>query len=185
LKPRSEKRNDFQRAEDRGIALEMLQRGHTLVQIAEHISSIRPYSISYQQIALDVSKLRMSAIAATTEHMAVIIDRELQEIENVLAAAWAAIKAERELVTTQEFGIGGKAGDYEKTKQQWINLTFPSQLLKIVLDAIARRSTLMGLDSHLKYLDTNAAIESLTRLGYEVSTPDNSSEGDREAKSEE
>jgi hypothetical protein len=171
----STKRNDFQRAEDLKIEIDMLQHGHSLVEIAGHISGIRPYSISQQQVSADVSKLRLSAIAAMNEHASVTIEKELQEIEKVIEKAWEGINADRELVMTKEICTTSKTGEtQEKTKEQWVNLTLPVQLLKTVLDAIARRSTLLGVDAHLKYLDINAAIESLTRLGYEVSSPDTS-----------
>jgi hypothetical protein len=164
------KRNEFQKIEDRKLAIEMLRNGCTYTQIAKKITETRPYSLSYQQVQNDIAPMRVQAIAEMGEHVAVIIDKELQEVEKVIEKAWEAINVKRELLTTTESGDTEK-GSYSKIKEQWINTAIPAAMLKIVLDAVARRSTLLGIDTHLKYLDTNAAIESLTAKGYAVSDP--------------
>jgi hypothetical protein len=173
---KAKKRNEFQKAEDRKLAIDMLQAGHSLIEIAAHISEIRPYTLSHQQVSADTNKLRLAAIASTQEHMLVTIDLELQEIEKTLEQAWAAIDAPRELIEVRETGTTAKAGDYERVKEQWINTVPSIAAMKVVLDAIARRSTLMGVDAYLKHLDINAAIETLTAKGYEISIPEEKSE---------
>jgi hypothetical protein len=167
-----QKRNAFQRAEDKRFAVELLGKGYTYQQIAKKISDKNPYTISYQQVIKDLDGLRMEAIAEAGLSMLELIDEEMQQLETILVLAWAAIRAPRELIKTTEIGDSKKTGKYTKIRQHWINLTVNISALKIVLDATARRSTLRGVDSYLKHLDTNIAIESLVAKGYIVSMPE-------------
>jgi hypothetical protein len=164
-RPGRGKRNDFQRAEDRKLAVEMLQTGATYSQIAEEIGKIRPYTISYQQVIQDLDGLRQEAIAKTGAHMIEIIDDELQQLEAIIAEAKSAIEKGREPAVTTTAEPGKVI-----TKTSTTN-TNPAYL-RVIQDAAARRSALLGLDAHLKYLDVNAAIESLTNKGYIVTMPD-------------
>jgi hypothetical protein len=164
------KRNAFQREHDRRLAIEMLQKGHNYLQIAEAISKIQPYSISYQQVIKDLDTVRLEAIAKSSACMAEIIDQEMQEIEVAIAEVKEAIVKGKEEVIVISREDSDKNGVKETEKRQYNNLN-PAYITAL-LNAAARRSTLLGLDSHLKHQDINAAIEALTSRGYVVSLPD-------------
>jgi hypothetical protein len=167
-RPGRGKRTDFQRAEDRKLAVEMLQTGATYGQIAEEIGKIRPYSISYQQVIKDLDGLRQQAIAHSKVHIIEVIDTEIQELENIIAIAKEEIEKREPTVTTIE--------EPKKTTIKKTTHNLNAGLLKIIADATARRSALLGLDAHIKYQDINAAIEAVTSKGYIVTLPDGDNE---------
>jgi hypothetical protein len=171
------KRNEFQKAEDKRLAIELLGKGYSYQQIAAVITQRGPYSLSYQQIISDLDGIRMESLASARLNMLEIIDEEMQHLDRVLGEAWKSAMLPRELLQTTETGDSDKTGTYQKIKEQWINVDRPVAALRLVFDTVARRSSLRGVDSYLKYLDTNLAIEALTNRGYVVSLPD----GDEDA----
>jgi hypothetical protein len=171
------KRNEFQKAEDKRFAIEMLSKGYTYQQIAAAISQRGPYTLSYQQVISDLNGVRLESLAEAKLNMLEIIDEEIQGLEKVLEEAWKSVGSPRELLKTEEFGTSDKTGDYRKTKEQWVNIDRPVAALRLISDAMARRSVLRGVDSYLKHQDINLAIEALTNRGYVVSLPD----GDEDA----
>jgi hypothetical protein len=78
------KRNKFQIANDRKLAIELLSTGKPYSYIAEHISSLRDYSISDEQIRLDVGQLQEELIASALSHGLEAIAEELDKIENLM-----------------------------------------------------------------------------------------------------
>jgi len=169
------KRNAFQREHDKRVAIEMLQKGYNYLQIAAAISESQSYTISYQQVIKDLDSVRLEAIARSSACMAEIIDQEMQEIELAIAEVKEAIRKGKEEVVVTSRENSDKLGVKETEKRQYNNLN-PAYITTL-LNAAARRSTLLGLDAHLKYQDTNAAIEAVTSRGYVVSLPD----GDEDA----
>jgi formate dehydrogenase maturation protein FdhE len=164
------KRNAFQREQDKRLAIEMLQKGCNYLQIAAAISEIQPYSISYQQVIKDLDSVRLDAIAKSSASMGEIIDQEMQEIEFAIAEVKEAIAKGKEEVVVTSREDSEKNGTKETEKRQYNNLN-PAYVTAL-LNAAARRSALLGIDSHLKHQDINTAIESLTSRGYVVSLPD-------------
>jgi hypothetical protein len=171
------KRNEFQKAEDKKLAVELLGKGFTYQQIAATISQRGPYSLSYQQIISDLDGIRLESLAKARLNMLEIIDEEMKHLDQVLNEAWKSASVPRELLRTTETGDSDKTGSYRKEKEQWVNTDRPVAALRLVFDTVARKSSLRGVDSYLKYLDTNLAIEALTSRGYVVSLPD----GDEDA----
>lgn len=165
------KRNEFQKAEDKKFAIELLGKGYTYQQIAAAITQRGPYSLSYQQVISDLDGIRMESLAKARLNMLEIIEEEMKHLDQVLGEAWKSAMLPRELLQTTETGDGDKTGSYKKIKEQWINTDRPVAALRLVFDTVARKSSLRGVDSYLKYLDTNLAIEMLTAKGYTVSDP--------------
>jgi hypothetical protein len=141
------KRNCYQIAEDTSMAIELMRRGKTYAEIAQIISNDRTYSISRQQIQQDLEKVRWDLIAKTTTHVGEAIGEELELIEGIANRAIEALNA--------------------TTNKERMN----PQLLKVLLDCGARKSYLLGVDCHMKQQNINAAIETLTRAGFNVSDP--------------
>lgn len=162
------KRNEFQRVQDRHLTIERLQQGRTYQQIAAEISETRPYTLSYQQVIRDLEPVKLEAIAKINQCMEEIIAEELEEIEKVLKDAWDAINAEPKLIETTKVEEHPKHGKIITTSQQWINVKKDASLLATILKAAARRSELLGVNIHLKYLDDNAMFEAARRMGYKL-----------------
>jgi hypothetical protein len=164
------KRNAFQRESDKRLAIELLKKGYNYLQIAAEISEIQPYTISYQQVIKDLDSVRLDAIAKSSASMCEIIDQEMQEIEFAITEVKEAIAKGKEEVVVTSREDSAKSGAKEIEKRQYNNLN-PAYITAL-LNAAARRSVLLGVDSHLKYQDINVAIESLASRGYVVSLPD-------------
>jgi hypothetical protein len=77
-------RNKFQVSNDRKLAIELLSSGKTYTYIAQHISTIREYSLSAEQVRLDVGQIQEELIAAALQHGLEAIADELDKIENIM-----------------------------------------------------------------------------------------------------
>jgi hypothetical protein len=141
------KRNCYQIAEDTSTAIELMRRGKTYAEIAQIISQDRLYSLSRQQIQKDLEKVRWDLIAKTTIHVGEVIGGELESIEGVTTRALEALNS--------------------TTDKERIN----PQLLRVLLECGARKSYLLGADCYIKQQNINAAIETLTRAGFNVRDP--------------
>jgi hypothetical protein len=143
----SPKRNRFQIANDRKLAIELLSAGKTYVYISQHLSTIRDYSLSAEQIRLDVGAIQEELIASALSHGLEAIAEELDKIENL------QIDVSRRL---QSFPDGDKGA---------------APLLKLMADLSARKTYLMGGDTYIKAQDLNQSIERVTRAGFKVTDP--------------
>ncbi len=141
------KRNKFQIANDRKLAIELLSAGKTYAQIAKHISSLRDYSLSAQQIQYDVGIIQEELIASALQHGLEAIADELDKIENIM------IDVSRRLATIPD------------------NDRAAAPLLKLMADLSARQTYLKGGDTYIKAQDLNQAIERVTRAGFKVVDP--------------
>lgn len=141
------KRNKFQLANDRKLAIELLSAGKPYTYIAKHISSLREYTISAEQIRLDVGNLQEELIASALQHGLEAIAEELDKIENL------QIDISRRL---QAFPDGDKGA---------------APLLKLMADLAARKTYLTGGDTFIKAQDLNQSIERVTRAGFKVVDP--------------
>jgi hypothetical protein len=141
------KRNRFQIANDRKLAIELLSAGKTYIQVASHLSAIRDYSLSDEQIRLDVGAIQEELIASALSHGLEAIAEELDKIENL------TIDISRRL---QAFQDGDKGA---------------APLLKLMADLSARKTYLMGGDTYIKAQDLNQAIERVTRAGFKIVDP--------------
>jgi hypothetical protein len=141
------KRNKFQVANDRKLAIELLSAGKTYTYIAKHIATIREYSISAEQVRLDVGQLQEELIASALSHGLEAIAEELDKIENLM------IEASRRLGS---FPDGDKGA---------------APFLKLMADMSARKTYLLGGDTYIKAQDLNQAIERVTRAGFKVVDP--------------
>jgi hypothetical protein len=143
------KRNKFQIANDRKLAIELLSSGKPYSYIAQHISTIRDYSISDEQIRLDVGAIQEELIASALSHGLEAIAEELDKIENL------SIDISRRL---SNFPDGDKGA---------------APLLKLMADLSARKTYLKGGDTFIKAQDLNQSIERVTRAGFKVVDPIN------------
>jgi hypothetical protein len=62
------RRNKFQVAIDRKLAIELLSAGKTYTYISQHLAAIRDYSISSEQVRLDVGAIQEELIASAMAH---------------------------------------------------------------------------------------------------------------------
>jgi len=141
------KRNKFQIANDRKLAIELLSAGKPYTYISQHISTIREYSLSAEQIRLDVGAIQEELRAGALAHGLESIAKELDEIENI------QIDASRRL---QAFPDGDKGA---------------APLLKLMADLAARKTYLTGGDCWIRAQDLNQSIERVTRAGFKIVDP--------------
>jgi hypothetical protein len=141
------KRNKFQIANDRKLAIELLSTGKPYSYIAKHISTIRDYSLSATQIQNDVGNLQEELIASAMTHGLEAIAEELDKIENL------SIDLSRRIATFKD--------DDPKV----------APFLKQMESLAARKTYLTGGDTYIKAQDLNQAIERVTRAGFKVSDP--------------
>lgn len=141
------KRNKFQIANDRKLAIELLSAGKPYTYIAKHISSIREYSLSAEQIRLDVGNLQEELIASAMTHGLESIAEELDKIENL------SIDISRRIATFAD------------------NDPKVAPFLKQMESLAARKTYLTGGDNYIKAQDLNQAIERVTRAGFKIVDP--------------
>jgi hypothetical protein len=143
----SPKRNNFQKANDRKLAIELLSSGKPYTYIAKHISSIRDYSLSAEQIRQDVGIIQEELIASAMSHGLEAIAEELDKIENL------SIDISRRITTFRD--------DDPKV----------APFLKQMESLAARKTYLTGGDNYIKAQDLNQAIERVTRAGFKIVDP--------------
>jgi hypothetical protein len=141
------KRNKFQIANDRKLSIELLSMGKPYTQIAKHISSIRDYSLSPEQIRLDVGIIQEELIASTLAHGLEAIAEELDKIENL------SIDISRRISTFQD------------------NDPKVAPFLKQMESLAARKTYLTGGDTYIRAQDLNQAIERVIRAGFKIVDP--------------
>jgi hypothetical protein len=141
------KRNKFQIANDRKLSIELLSTGKPYTQIAKHISSIRDYSLSPEQIRLDVGIIQEELIASAMSHGLESIAEELDKIENL------SIDISRRISTFQD------------------NDPKVAPFLKQMESLAARKTYLTGGDNYIKAQDLNQAIERVVRAGFKIVDP--------------
>ena len=143
------KRNKFQIANDRKLAIELLSAGKPYSQIAKHISSLRDYSLSPQQIQYDIGFLQEELIASAMSHGLEAIAEELDKIENL------SIDLSRRIATFRD--------DDSKV----------APFLKQMESLAARKTYLTGGDNYIKAQDLNQAIERVVKAGFKIVDPIN------------
>lgn len=143
----SNKRNAFQIANDRLLALELLIQGKTYRHIAQHISSIRDYSLSHEQVRRDIGVIQEELIASTLTH------------------ALEAIAEELKLIKELSINVSSRLAQFQKGDKG------AAPYLKLMADLAARRTYLAGGDTYVKAQDINQAMERVIRAGYEVRDP--------------
>ncbi len=140
-------RNKFQVALDRKLAIELLSAGKTYEYIAQHIATVREYSLSSEQVRRDVGIIQEELIAASMAHGLEAIAEELDKIENL------SIDLSRRISTFRD--------DDPKV----------APFLKQMADLAARKTYLTGGDNYIKAQDLNQAIERVTRAGFKIVDP--------------
>lgn len=141
------KRNRFQIASDRKLAIELLSAGKPYTYIAKHISNVREYSLSAEQVRLDVGVIQEELIASAMAHGLESIAEELDKIENL------SIDISRRISTFRD--------DDPKV----------APFLKQMESLAARKTYLTGGDNYIKAQDLNQAIERVTRAGFKIVDP--------------
>jgi hypothetical protein len=141
------KRNKFQKANDRKLTIELLSVGKTYSYIAKHISSIREYSLSSEQIRDDVGIIQEELISSTLAHGLESIAEELTKIDSL------SLDLSRRIVTFQD------------------NDPKVAPFLKQMESLAARKTYLTGGDTYIKAQDLNQAIERVIRAGFKIVDP--------------
>jgi hypothetical protein len=141
------KRNKFQIANDRKLTIELLSAGKPYSYIAQHISSLRDYSISDEQLRLDVGAIQEELIASALIHGLEAISEELDKIENLMV------------------DISRRLGNFQDSDKG------AAPFLKLMADLSARKTYLLGGDTYIKAQDLNQAIERVSRAGFRVVDP--------------
>jgi hypothetical protein len=141
------KRNKFQVANDRKLAIELLSAGKTYTYIAQHVSTIREYSLSAEQIRLDVGQLQEELIASALSHGLEAIAEELDKIENLMVEGAAPLlKLMADLSARKTYLKGGdtfiKAQDLNQSIERVIRAGF-----KVVdpIDALSRNEPIEAM----------------------------------------
>jgi hypothetical protein len=141
------KRNKFQIANDRKLAIELLSAGKTYTYISKHLSTIREYTISAEQIRQDVGNLQEELIASAMTHGLEAIAEELAKIDNL------SLDLSRRIVTFKN--------DDPKV----------APFLKQMESLAARKTYLTGGDTYIRAQDLNQAIERVIRAGFKIVDP--------------
>ena len=141
------KRNKFQIANDRKLAIELLSVGKPYTYIAKHISTIREYSLSAEQIRVDVGAIQEELIASAMAHGLEAIAEELDKIDNL------SIDISRRIATFQD------------------NDPKVAPFLKQMESLAARKTYLTGGDTYIRAQDLNQAIERVVRAGFRIVDP--------------
>ena len=141
------KRNRFQIANDRKLSVELLCSGKTYTYIAKHISSLREYSLSPQQIQYDVGVIQEELIAAALQHGLEAVAEELDKIQTLMIDVSRRISA---------FADDDKGA---------------APLLKLMADLSARQTYLKGGDTYIRAQDLNQAIERVIKAGFKITDP--------------
>lgn len=140
-------RNKFQVAADRKLTIELLSAGKTYKYIAEHICAIRDYTISAQQLRVDVGELQEELIASAMTHGLEAIAKEQDIIDNL------AVELSRRIST------------------------FPDRdprvapLLKQIESLAARKTHLSGGENYIRAQNLSAAIDRVIKAGFKVVDP--------------
>lgn len=140
-------RNAFQKANDRKLAIELLSVGKTYADIARHIRTVRDYTLSPEQIRLDVGNLQEELIASNIVHGLEAIAEELDKIENL------SVDISRRISTFQD--SDPKVAPF----------------LKQMADLASRKTYLTGGDTYIRAQDLNHAIERVVRAGFKIVDP--------------
>jgi hypothetical protein len=141
------KRNKFQIANDRKLAIELLSVGKPYTEIAKLINSQRDYTLSTTQIQNDVGKLQEELIASAMAHGLEAIAGELDKIENL------SIDISRRIA---------KFSDDDARV---------APLLKMMESLAARKTYLTGGENYIKMQEINTAVAFVLRAGYEIHDP--------------
>lgn len=147
------KRTADQRRIDAHEIMRQVVRGLPHHEIAIHISSIRPYSLSRQMISYEVGKMRKEWKDGAAEMMASQKETELMglaEQERELWAAWEKSKtdATRSRVEKRDGGEGGRGGSLQAISKEGQNGDPAYQ--RLILDIRDRRAKLLGLDAPVR-----------------------------------
>mgnify|MGYP000323589117 CR=1 FL=1 len=139
------KRNAFQKAIDKKLAVELLSQGKTYRQISKIIGEQRSYSLSHEQIRKDVTQIEEQVLSSAIQHGLQSITQELDQIECV------------------QTDISARLALFAKDDHKAI------PLLKLLTDLASRRTYLTGGDSYIRSFDLTNSIERVTRAGFVVS----------------
>jgi hypothetical protein len=141
------KRNKFQMSLDKKLAIELLSIGKTYTYIAKHISTIREYSLSAEQIRQDVGSLQEELIASAMSHGLEAIAEELQKIDSL------------------SLDLARRISTFPDSDSR------VAPLLKMMESLAARKTYLTGGDTYIKAQDLNQAIERVIRAGFKIVDP--------------
>lgn len=148
----SPKRSQAQRAADLTIIEDLALKGKTETEIAEELASMRPYTLSRQQVGYDLRKLakmwEAEAIAELDAHKSKI----LAEVRHLQREYWDAWARSCEDAETQRIEGAPPRGDSDKPTAAKLVTTRKGQagdprFLQGVQWCIERRCKILGVDA--------------------------------------
>lgn len=145
------KRNTGQRQHDYQIISRMYLKGHSQKDIAKHISDIRPYTLTQQQISKDLKVIRRYWRQSSLIDINEATNRELDRIDALEEEAWQAWRRSHDdgEVTISEQTTGSEGtrtkASIRKTKNKG-NKSF----LDTVAWCIDKRLKIFGIESATK-----------------------------------
>lgn len=153
------KRTEMEQERDLALISDLyVRKKWTQAQIAAHLSELRPYSLTQQQISYDLGKIRDRWLESSLVNFDEARAQELAEIDRVEVEAWEAFERSKhsssQTITTKgklrktSEGQGGYVAEQpaeakRSTQEGAGNPTF----LQIVQWCIDRRIHLLGLDA--------------------------------------
>lgn len=149
------KRTPFQREEDLEIISRLYHDRKTQQEIVDHLSAIRSYVLTRQQISVDIGTLIERLQASQTATLSAQRARELGTVNHVELLALEAFhrcQKERVRTVTEQRGAPGSGKKAQVvgtrasvTREQ--SFAAGAQYLQIVLQCVKRRCELLGLDA--------------------------------------
>ena len=154
---------------DRELVAKLYVQGKSQDAIAAIISEQYKFSITRQQISIDLKEIRKQWLESSVRDFDALKSEQLAKIDYMESEAWDAwekSKTNSKSVTRKQ---GGKLSGEVTTKVE--SLTGNPAYLNIVDRCIERRCRLLGLDAELRYADVNLAIAAVIRAGFIVQNP--------------
>jgi hypothetical protein len=157
---------------DRELIAKLYIQGKKQSAIAEIISAQYKFSVTQQQISLDLGVIRKRWLESSVRDFDAAKSEQLAKIDHMESEAWDAwekSKGKHRQVTTKK-GINGK-GEIDETTVKVEDLIGNPAYMNIIDRCIERRCRLLGLDAELRYTDVNLAIAAVIRAGFVVQNP--------------
>jgi hypothetical protein len=161
------KRTQAQRAADLAQTERLHLQGKTQYEIAEIISSQRPYTLSRQQVDYDLGSLAVMWRAEAVATRDASIAKELAQIKMLQSeywTAWESSKTERTKARQETDGTKDRSGKpiVKKSSMEKEQRDGNPAFLQGVLSCIDRRCKLLGLDAPVKQQNLNVDLSTLT-----------------------
>lgn len=155
------KRTPAQKADDALFIQRLHLRGQGVREIAEALSKVRPYTLSHQQVALDLKKLRQMWLKEAVGHVAIEKQKELRKLDMLEAELWtewdkSKIQQTKTLLRRKTKGGAKGAGDDGKTPADEEKSAVTTSavgdpaIARAILEVCRDRRKILGIDAATK-----------------------------------